>query len=133
MNFVVGALAILSAVVLTAAAVSLFALHRAHVLLAELKRRQSEPAPAPAPDQVQELRDAVEAMAAQMREMYKVPAAAPLDPATPRPGLNLSKRSQALRLHRRGEAAGQIAAAIQVPRQEVDLLIKVHRIVLSTV
>jgi hypothetical protein len=98
-----------------------------------LNRRRSEPAPAPAPDQVQELRDAVEAMAAQMREMYKVPAAAPLDPATPRPGLNLSKRSQALRLHRRGEAAGQIAAAIQVPRQEVDLLIKVHRIVLSTV
>ena len=41
MNFVVGALAILSAVVLTAAAVSLFALHRAHVLLGELKRRSS--------------------------------------------------------------------------------------------
>ena len=48
-----------------------------------------------------------------------------------KPGLNLSKRSQALRMHRRGEAPAQIAAALNIPSQEVELLIKVQRIVLS--
>src|SRR5438477_8481189 len=33
-------------------------------------------------------------------------------------------------LHRRGEAPAQIAAILELPLQEVELLIKVHRIVL---
>ena len=49
----------------------------------------------------------------------------------PKPGLNLSKRSQALRMHRRGEAPEQIAEALELPLQEVDLLLKVHRIVIE--
>jgi hypothetical protein len=52
-------------------------------------------------------------------------------PASSRAGLNLCKRSQALRMHRKGDPPGRIAAALEVPLQEVDLLIKVHRIVLS--
>jgi hypothetical protein len=51
--------------------------------------------------------------------------------AVPRPGLNLSKRSQVLRMHRKGDPPERIAAALEVPLQEVDLLIKVHRIVIS--
>ena len=51
----------------------------------------------------------------------------------PKHGLNLSKRSHALRMHRRGEGAEQIAAALELPRQEVDLLLKVHRIIISNV
>jgi hypothetical protein len=50
-------------------------------------------------------------------------------PALPRPGLNLSTRSQALRMHRRGNPPERIAAALQVPLQEVDLLLKVQRII----
>ena len=50
---------------------------------------------------------------------------------SPRPGINLSRRSQALRMHRKGDAPDQIAAALQIPRQEVELLVKVHQIVLS--
>ncbi len=46
-------------------------------------------------------------------------------------GLNLGKRSQAIRMFRRGEKADQIAAALRLPTREVELLIKVHRIVLS--
>jgi hypothetical protein len=46
-------------------------------------------------------------------------------------GLNLGKRSQAIRMFRRGGTPGQIATALRVPEREVDLLIKVHRIVLS--
>jgi len=44
---------------------------------------------------------------------------------------NLSTRSQALRMHRRGDTAGQIAAALQIPLQEVELLLRVHNIVLK--
>ena len=40
-------------------------------------------------------------------------------------GINLSKRVQALRMHRRGESVATIAAALQAPRSEIELLLKV--------
>jgi hypothetical protein len=46
-------------------------------------------------------------------------------------GLNLGKRSQAIRMSRRGDAPGQIAAALRIPEREIELLLKVHHIVLS--
>jgi len=52
-------------------------------------------------------------------------------PAPPRSGLNLNKRSQALRLSRRGETPREIAAALAIPLNEVELLVKVQRILLS--
>ena len=54
-----------------------------------------------------------------------------IPPPPPRSGLNLSKRSQALQMHRRGEAPPEIAATLAIPQNEVELLIKVQRIVLS--
>jgi len=45
---------------------------------------------------------------------------APLD------GLNLTKRAQVLRMHRRGESLATISAALQSPRNEIELLVKVH-------
>jgi hypothetical protein len=50
-----------------------------------------------------------------------------------RGSLNLSRRSQALRLHRRGESPSEIASTMGIPVQEVRLLIKVHEIVMSSV
>ena len=133
MNLVIGTLAVLSALVLTGTAVSLVALHRAQALLRDLERGRSEAPPAPDADPGQELRNAIEGLAAQVHDLQRAPSAATPDPAVARPGLNLSKRSQAIRLHRRGESAEQIASALQLPRQEVDLLLKVHRLVLSSV
>ena len=49
-----------------------------------------------------------------------------------RSGLNLNKRSQALERHRRGETPPEIAAALALPQNEVELLVKVQRIVLSS-
>lgn len=46
-------------------------------------------------------------------------------------GLNLGKRSQAIRMFRRGEPTEQIAATLRLPAREVELLLKVHRIVLG--
>lgn len=53
-------------------------------------------------------------------------------PEPPRSGLNLNKRSQALRMYRRGEVSEQIATALGLPRREVDLLLKVQKIVIGS-
>jgi len=49
----------------------------------------------------------------------------------PRAGMSLNKRSQVLRLARQGELPEQIAAALGLPQNEVDLLLKVHRAVVK--
>jgi hypothetical protein len=136
MNFLLAALSVLSAIVLTGTAVSVIALRRAHGLLNEVRSSPTEAlapaAAAPSEDNTRELRATVESLAAQVRELQRTPAA-PADAGAPRAGFNVTKRSQALRLHRQGESAEQIATSLQLPRQEVELLLKVHRIVLSTV
>ena len=55
--------------------------------------------------------------------------AAPAEPAAlaVRRGMNLNRRSQALRLHRRGETPGEIARLLSMPAGEVRLLLKVHQ------
>jgi len=51
----------------------------------------------------------------------------PLSLAT---GINTTLRSKALKMHRMGRSMEQIADMLRVPRGEVDLLLKVHRIVM---
>ncbi len=60
-------------------------------------------------------------------------APAPVAPAAavPMESMNINKRSQVLRLFRRGESAEHIAATLHLPRHEVELLLKVHRAVIS--
>jgi len=52
-------------------------------------------------------------------------------PAPPRSGLNLSKRTQALRMFARGETPEHIAAALSLPEGEVELLLKVQRMLVE--
>lgn len=47
--------------------------------------------------------------------------------SAPKPGMNMTRRSQVLRMHRRGERPEQIAAALNLPLNEVELLLKVHQ------
>lgn len=47
-------------------------------------------------------------------------------PAPLRAGLNLNKRVHAMRMLRRGEDIAHIAAALGVPRREVELLVRVQ-------
>jgi len=51
-------------------------------------------------------------------------------PTPPRSGLNLTKRSQALQMFRRGETPQDIAAALSIPSNEVELLVKVQALTL---
>lgn len=54
-------------------------------------------------------------------------AAVPVPPSPPRSGLNWNKRAQVIRLSRQGEKPAGIAAALQLPRAEVELLLKVEK------
>jgi hypothetical protein len=131
MNALLLPLSILCGLILCATAISLFAVHRAYFLLREMHARGHEKQ-TEGDAGILSVRDSVEALAAQLHDLQNHPPVAP-PPGLPKPGLNLSKRSHALRMHRHGEGAEQIAAALDLPRQEVELLLKVHRIVMSSV
>jgi hypothetical protein len=118
--------------VLSVAAVgmSLFAVWRAQTLLALADRRAGA--------RIEELQattaalqKTVEGQAAQLEDVRQQQSPPEAVPAVPRAGLNLGKRSQVLRMHRNGDAPERIAAALDVPRQEIELLIKVHRLVVG--
>jgi hypothetical protein len=54
-------------------------------------------------------------------------------PPSPKSGLNLNKRSQAIRMSLRGEQAEKIAASLNLPQREIELLLKVYsRVVYSS-
>jgi hypothetical protein len=60
------------------------------------------------------------------------PATAPetvFVPATGRAGLNINRRTHILRLLRKGEDAAHISAALGVPQNEVELLMRVQEMV----
>jgi len=58
---------------------------------------------------------------------------APVSVPSARQALNLNTRGQVLRMRRRGENPETIAAALRLPRNEVDLLLKVHQLALEHV
>ncbi|MBV9504347.1 MAG: hypothetical protein JO323_05000 [Acidobacteriia bacterium] len=82
--------------------------------------------------EVKTVQASLEAMAKQVQELERQPAIT-VAPGIPRPGINLAKRSQVIRMSRRGEGSEQIAKALEVPLQEVELLLKVHQIVLNNI
>ena len=133
--FLVAALAILCGLVLAGAAVSVLALFRAQAVIraaaADAKNIQGQ-----RDGEIESLRASLSGLASQFRELQQQNAplpAAPATPSMPKRGLNLNKRSQALRMHRRGDAPEQISSALEMPLQEVQLLLKVQQIVLSSV
>ena len=79
---------------------------------------------------LREARVAVQSLETDLREVENQTGML-VAPAPARSGLNLSRRTQVLRLHRAGQDTAGIAAALALPRSEVELLIKVHRIVVG--
>jgi hypothetical protein len=53
-------------------------------------------------------------------------------PAPPRSGLNLAKRTQAMRMYRQGRDPRAVAATLELPRADVELLMKVQKMVLNS-
>jgi hypothetical protein len=68
------------------------------------------------------------AVAAISQASSEPAVAAPARPLSLRPGLNLTRRTQALRMRRRGESAESIAAALSAPRNEIELLLKIYEV-----
>jgi len=78
-------------------------------------------------DEVEALGKAFGRLEEELREMSRRSELL-VEPPPAASGLNLSRRSQALRMHRRGESPANIAASLGMPQLEVELLLKVEQI-----
>jgi hypothetical protein len=81
----------------------------------------------------QRAQESEDALAAQVRQMESAlghirQSVTDIEerPGSVGPGLNLTRRAQALRMHHRGESVETIAAALSAPRNEIDLLLKLQ-------
>ena len=124
-------LGILCALALAALGVGFFALLCARALASEMGQRVRD-LETGVQSAIQAAEAKVAELAAEARDRDLQPSIT-MSPARLRPGLNLTTRSQVLRLHRHGESAENIARVLEVPRQEVDLLLKVHGIVIKAI
>jgi len=79
---------------------------------------------------VDDLSTAFEQIRERLEEAMQPPPVAPVWSGNP--SVNLTRRGQVLRLFRRGDAPRQIASALGMRRGEVDLIIKVHQMVLNS-
>jgi hypothetical protein len=65
----------------------------------------------------------LESLRGSVRKLEAIP---PAQARTTGMGINLTRRAQALRMHRRGEPVPSIAAALETPGNEIALLLKVN-------
>ena len=81
-------------------------------------------------ERADELESAVQRMESRLNELetYVKEAQWGTAGASTQTAVNLTRRAKALRMYRRGESAPSIAAGLGAPRNEVDLLIKIYRI-----
>lgn len=72
-----------------------------------------------------ELRDALAEVGRRVSLLETDMAAVP---SMPKGTINVSKRGQVIRLHRRGDDTAEIAAAVGLRRAEVDLIVKLQKL-----
>jgi hypothetical protein len=96
----------------------------------ELRRRPGTPR---GNHQMEETVDGLSAAFEQIRARLEdsMPTPAVSMPWSGSPSINLNRRGQVLRLLRRGDNPRQIASALSMRQGEVDLIIKVHRMVID--
>jgi len=94
----------------------------------DLHRRPAGSAPG---ERIEQTVDSLNAAFQQIRERLDEPAPAPTVTWSGSPAVNLTRRGQVLRLFRRGDSPRQIASSLGMRKGEVDLIIKVHQMVLN--
>ncbi len=100
--------------------------HEMRIMTLRWKRRQSAQESA-----TEELKAQVAELSARVLDTEEHTGVL-VPPMPPKSGLNLNKRTQAIRMSRRGEQAEKIAASLNLPRREVELLLKIYgRVVYS--
>ncbi|MGP8248254.1 MAG: hypothetical protein ACLQVN_27545 [Bryobacteraceae bacterium] len=114
---------------LAAAGLSVFLLLRAQSLLraADTVVRSKD---AVMEASMAELQARLEALAREVRELERRPD---FTRDNARAGMNITRRTQVLRMHRRGEDTQAIAAALGLRRHEVELVVKIHSMAMSGV
>ena len=112
-----------------ALATSLFAVWRTRAMVRAAENRMKAAGERSAAT-LRNWRETLDNLSAQVHDLpqQSLPA---VTSSSPKSSLNMNKRSQVLRMHRKGDAPEQISTALEVPLQEVDLLLKVQRIVLG--
>lgn len=120
--------AVLSIPALAAGALSLYSVFRAQALVRAVERQAAE-GREQCHAAVEALLQSVEGLSRELRDLRS--QTPPPVPAPRKTGLNWSKRSEVLRLHGRGDTPGQIAGLLEIPPQEVELLLKIHHIVIQ--
>ena len=99
--------------------------------LVDRKRKESAVASDAAVDVMRkEIGDFRGQLADLRRELEMMPALGP--PSANATGINLNKRTQALRMMRLGQDADSIAASLNLPRNEIELLAKIQKLILET-
>lgn len=78
-------------------------------------------------EQLKQLQNQLEQLQSQVAEVEqrRMPAA---DWSAEPASVNLNRRGQVIRLHRRGESSSQIASALGLSQGEVRLIVKVHEL-----
>ena len=111
------------------AAGGLAALHLVVSTKRELSREQSlrEEETSTLLQTLKALQKTVDQLQTEARERESWPA-----PTPPGAAMNLQRRSQALRMYRRGDDSQTIASALSLPHAQVALLEKVHRVLSAT-
>lgn len=91
----------------------------AKVDMAKLQRKL---AVAPPPQDMAPLAGEIERLNEAVRALERTP------PAPASGSMNLTRRTQIIRMHHLGEPVETISAALQVPAAEIELLLKLHRL-----
>jgi hypothetical protein len=113
-----------AASILAASITLLLALVLANLRAGQKLRKRLEQSERDAAARDGERKAQIASLRAELEELRKSIA---VMPSLPGGGVNLTRRSQALRMHRGGETPEKIASALGMSRSEVDLLLKVHR------
>ena len=93
--------------------------------------RARQPDPHAARPELRAIQIQLDDLRARARETEEKLEGAPQSVAT-KAAWNGNRRTQVIRLSRRGETAPNIAASLGIPRQEVELLLKVYGLALSS-
>lgn len=98
----------------------------------DIRRLKSRQARSPSGDHVsaRDLQAQLQQLNQRLRDAEERAGIA-IAPPTPKASLNLNKRTQIMRMSRRGERTENIAASLSLPRREVELLLKIHGLVLN--
>ena len=94
----------------------------------EQKAQQGETARLTA--EIAELKTRISTLEEYEKTAQAAPAADPAAAVNARNGISNTLRSKVLKMHRLGHSADRIAGSMRVPKGEVDLLVKVHQIVM---